>query len=294
MRPRRRAGRSILAITAALLLLVGLLTVLGPRGLHPDRFTRCVTPLALRGDLTSSADKRELAQMLVGSAEHSDLYWEGQAGYLEYNVEGNEEFNRGYTGGIIGFTSKTASMLEVVRRYAALQREDNPLAPFLPALEAANGTSSIEGLGTAYEEAWRAAADDPAFLLAQLTLAEDWYLEPALDQAGQDGVGAFGQYAYYDAMIHHGSSGFATIREAAGGTATVPSKGGDETAWLQAFLDARETYMLTEVSPQTATRVTTAQQGLLDAGELDLDPPLDYVMYGDHYRLELAPLCRWW
>lgn len=294
MRRRRRTGRTILAITAALLLLVGLITALSPRGLHPDRFTRCVSPLTLRGDLTSSADKRELAQMLVGSAEHSNLYWEAQAAFLQYNVEGNEEFNRGYTGGIIGFTSKTASMLEVVRRYAALQRQDNPLAPFLPALEAANGTPSKEGLGPAFEEAWREAADDPAFLLAQLTVAEDWYLEPALDQAGKDGVGAFGQYAYYDAMIHHGSTAFTGIREAAGRAATVPSAGGDETAWLQAFLDAREAYMLLEVSPKTATRVTTAQQGLLDAGELGLDPPLDYVMYGDHYRVELSPLCHWW
>lgn len=66
-------------------------------------------------------------------------------------------------------------------------------------------------------------------------------------------------------MIHRGSSCFATIREAAGGTATVPAKGGDESAWLQSFLDA---------------------------GELDLDPPLEYVMYGDRYRP--APLCRWW
>ncbi|MPM48221.1 hypothetical protein SDC9_94945 [bioreactor metagenome] len=49
--------------------------------------------------------------------------------------------------------------------------------------------------------------------------------------------------------------------------------------------------MLQEVSSGTATRVSTAQRGLLAAGELDLRAPLAWDIYGDHFRLEVSPLC---
>lgn len=294
MRAAGAAGRAVGATAVAALLLLALVavTTLQPRWVRGDEFVRCVSPSALWGDLGSNPAKREVAQMLVGSAENSSLYWEDQVGYLEYNVEHNDAWNRGYTGGIIGFTSRTSSMAEVVRRYVAARPEDNPLAAFLPALEAVDGTSSTAGLGAPYEQAWRAAAEDSQFLQAQLDVARDWYLGPALELADADELGAFGQFAYYDAMVQHGDSGVATIRADALRTASPPSQGGDEEQWLQAFLDAREQFMTKEVSPATATRVTTAQQGLLDAGELDLRAPLEWDIYGDHFRIDVAPFCR--
>lgn len=270
------------------------ITLLGLYGPRTSEFVRCVAPTGLTGDLHSSQGMRNIAQMLVGSAENSSLYWEEHAGYLKYNVEGNEKWNRGYTGGIIGFTSRTSSMLELVKRYDALQPR-NRLSPFLPALDAVNGTSSIEGLGPDFEEAWSASANDPLFLQAQVGLATDWYLNPALKQASADGVGAFGQFAYYDAMIQHGASGFEAILEDTHQTNVLPpSDGGDETTWLQAWLYARESYMTQEVSEITATRVTTAQQGLLDAGNLELRTPLAWEVYGDQFRIQVAPFCRLW
>lgn len=290
----RMTGRKIAAgVVAGLIVVLGAVTAIGLNGPRTSQFVRCVAPTALYGDLHSSAGMRDLAQMLVGSAENSSLYWEDQVGFLHYNVEGSEEWNRGYTGGIIGFTSRTASMLELVRRYDALQ-PGNPLSPFLPALESVNGTASIEGLGPDFELAWDAAASDPVFLKAQVGLATDWYLNPALEQAAADGIGAFGQFAYYDAMIQHGSGGFETIRTAALLTALPPADGGDETAWLQAWLDSRESYMTQEVSDITATRVTTAQQGLLDAGELELRAPLAWEIYGDRFNIQVAPFCSLW
>lgn len=290
-RGRRTRRRVIASAVALLLVALGAFILVQPRLVRHSQFVRCVSPLALRGDLDSNPDKLMVAQMMVSSAENSSLYWEDQVGFLHYNVEGSDRWNRGYTGGIIGFTSKTASMLELVRRYVAVKPDNNPLAPFLPALEAVNGTSSITGLGPAYEQAWKASADDPVFLDTQLQLAHEWYLRPALKQANQDRLRAFGQFAYYDATIQHGESGFAAIREAARRRASPPSDGGDEKAWLQAFLTAREEYMLREVSTITATRVTTAQQGLLDAGELDLRAPLAWDIYGDHFRIRVAPFC---
>ena len=54
--------------------------------------------------------------------------WRAECGYIEDIHDG-----RGYTGGIIGFTSATGDMLDVVRIYARAL-PGNPLAPFLPAL----------------------------------------------------------------------------------------------------------------------------------------------------------------
>src|SRR5580704_2328751 len=76
--------------------------------------------------------KKEIAMQLVSAAENSSLDWKAQYAYIEYNVEHNAEENRGYTAGIIGFTSRTHDMLELVEHYQTL-KPSNPLTPFLPA-----------------------------------------------------------------------------------------------------------------------------------------------------------------
>ncbi|QGF24975.1 chitosanase [Raineyella fluvialis] len=290
----RRAGRLLrrgVALLVLLLIVLSALISLEPRLPRHSAFVRCVSPLALNGDLRSNPRKQEVAQMMVGSAENSSVYWEDQVGFIQYNVEGNDQWNRGYTGGIIGFTSKTHSMAELVRRYVAAQPHDNALAPFLPALEAVDGTSSAQGLGPDYVEAWKAAAADPVFRDAQWRLAHEWYLAPALQSAEADGLRSLGQFAYYDAMVQHGSGGFAIIHADALQRATPPSRGGDEATWLDAWFSAREAYLAREVSASTATRVSTAQRGLLAAGKLRLRAPLTWDVYGDHYRIEVAPFC---
>lgn len=287
---RRANGRLIAATLALILMALGAITLFQPKLVASSPYVRCVSPAAMRGDLNTNPSKKMVAQMMVSAAENSSLRWEEQVGYLEYNVEGSTKWNRGYTGGIIGFTSRTSDMLELVRRYDAAE-PDNPLTPFLPALEKVNGTSSKSGLGAAFEQAWTSAANDPAFIDAQDELAREWYLTPALEQANEDGLRSLGQFAYYDAMVQHGSSGFATIHRAAAKDATPPSKGGQEEEWLDAFFTAREEYMSQEVSDVTMTRVTTAQRGLLRAGELDLRAPLAWDVYGDHFRIEVAPFC---
>ena len=77
---------------------------------------------------------------LVSTAENSSTDWKAQYSYIEDIDDG-----RGYTAGIIGFCSGTGDMLELVQAYTATE-PGNPLAPYLPALEAVNGTDSHEGL----------------------------------------------------------------------------------------------------------------------------------------------------
>lgn len=70
--------------------------------------------------------------------------------------------------------------------------------------------------------------------------------------------------------------------------APPPSDGGDETTYLRAFLDARREVMLLEEAHEETDRIDTAQLVFLDAGNLGLDPPLDWTVYGDRYHIGVA------
>ncbi|MEU0696432.1 chitosanase [Streptomyces niveus] len=232
--------------------------------------------------------KKEIAMKLVSSAENSSLDWRAQYRYIEDIGDG-----RGYTAGIVGFCTGCGDLLKVVERYAAARPDGNVLEPFLPALRAVRGGDSHDGLGAAFTTAWqRAADDDPVFRKTQNDERDRIYFDPAVDAARADGLGALGQFVYYDAYVMHGfgdargSVGFRTIREQALKKAGSPAKGGDETAYLNAFLDARVAAMGREPSHSDTSRVETAQRVFLDAGNLDLDPPLKWKVYGDSYRID--------
>jgi len=226
---------------------------------------------------------------LVSAAENSSLDWKAQYGYIEYNVEHNAEENRGYTAGIIGFTSRTHDMLELVRLYAKAA-PDSALVKFLPTLERVDGSSSRKGLGKAFEKAWKEAADDPKFREAQDHERDRVYFDPAVDQAQADGLHELGQFIYYDAIVMHGggddANSFGGIRAAALKIARPPSQGGDEAAYLNAFLDCRRMAMLAEKGHQDTTRVDTMQRKFLREGNLSLKPPLEFKVYGDDYKIE--------
>ncbi|WP_329552130.1 chitosanase [Streptomyces sp. NBC_00696] len=227
--------------------------------------------------------KKDLAMRLVSSAENSSLDWEAQYAYLEDIGDG-----RGYTGGIIGFCSGTSDMLALVELYT--QRvPGNVLAGYLPALVAVNGTESHRGLDPGFPEAWRQAATTAAFRQAQRDERDRGYFDPAVARAKKDGVGTLGQFVYYDAMVMHGPGtdplSFGGIRDRAREHAATPAEGGDETTYLNAFLDARVRAMRQEEAHSDVTRVETAQRVFLGEGNLDLDPPLNWQVYGDSYEI---------
>ncbi|KNB53280.1 chitosanase [Streptomyces caatingaensis] len=227
---------------------------------------------------------KDIAMRLVCSAENSSLEWRRFFAYIEPYDDG-----RGYTGGIIGFTSRTGDMLELVENYTRA-RPGNPLAAFLPALRRAKGSDSHAGLGKPFEEAWREAARDTAFQQAQEDLRDRMYFDPAFQQAKADGLRALGQFVYYDAIVMHGPGGdedsFGGIRKSALAKARPPSRGGDERAYLNAFLDARKKVMKKEEAHSDTSRVDTAQRVFLDNGNFDLRPPLKWKVYGDSYRID--------
>lgn len=230
--------------------------------------------------------KKDIAMQLVSSAENSTLDWKAQYGYIEDIGDG-----RGYTGGIIGFCSGTGDMLRVVERYAE-SRPGNALERFLPALRKVKGSDAHTGLGSPFTRAWAEAAGDTRFREAQDAERDASYFDPAVRRAKQDGLGTLGQFVYYDAYVMHGeadadgTTGFRTIRSQALDAARTPADGGDETAYLDAFLDARVDAIREEPSHSDTSRVETAQRVFLDRGNLDLDPPLAWKVYGDSYEIK--------
>lgn len=243
-------------------------------------------------DLTDPR-KKETAMILVSTAENSSMDWRAQYGYIEYNVEGNAAENRGYTGGIIGFTSKTHDMLELVQYYQTIA-PGNVLAKYIPALQKVDGTSSSTGLGAAFIADWKTAAKDAKFQQAQTHEQDRVYFTPAVSQAKADGLHALGQFDYYDAMVVHGPGSdalsFGGIRAAAMKKAKTPAQGGDEKTYLAAWQVARKAAMTAEEGHSDVTRIDTLEATFLNAGNLNLNVPLSWKVYGDSYSLSAAQL----
>ncbi|WP_405525090.1 chitosanase [Streptomyces canus] len=227
--------------------------------------------------------KKEIAMKLVSSAENSSLDWKAQYKYIEDIGDG-----RGYTAGIIGFCSGTGDMLDLVELYAD-RKPGNVLARYLPALRRVDGTDSHDGLDPNFPDDWRKAARDTAFQQAQNDERDRVYFNPAVRQGKADGLRVLGQFAYYDAIVMHGDGGDATsfsgIRRRALRQAKPPAQGGDETTYLNAFLDARVWAMKQEEAHSDTSRVDTAQRVFLRQGNLDLNPPLDWKVYGDSFHI---------
>ncbi|MFI0514952.1 chitosanase [Streptomyces sp. WSLK1-5] len=227
--------------------------------------------------------KKEIAMKLVSSAENSSLDWKAQYRYIEDIGDG-----RGYTAGIIGFCSGTGDMLDLVQLYAD-RKPGNVLAGYLPALRRVDGTDSHDGLDPSFPDDWRKAARDTAFQQAQNDERDRVYFNPAVRQGKADGLRVLGQFAYYDAIVMHGDGGdatsFSSIRRRALRQAAPPAQGGDETTYLNAFLDARVWAMKQEEAHSDTSRVDTAQRVFLRQGNLDLNPPLDWKVYGDSYHI---------
>lgn len=227
--------------------------------------------------------KKEIAMKIVSSAENSSLDWKAQYKYIEDIDDG-----RGYTAGIIGFCSGTGDMLDLVEYYTQV-KPGNVLAKYLPALRRVDGSDSHAGLDPNFTKDWAKAAQDAEFRKAQDRERDRVYFNPSVRQGKSDGIGVLGQFIYYDAIVMHGdgtdSTSFRNIRKRALSKAKPPSQGGNETAYLNAFLDARVWAMKQEEAHSDTSRVDTAQRVFLKKGNLNLNTPLDWKVYGDPFHI---------
>jgi chitosanase len=79
---------------------------------------------------------------------------------------------------------------------------------------------------------------------------------------------------------------FGGIRDRAREHAATPAEGGDETTYLNAFLDARRAVMKHQRKHHDTSRIDTEQRVFVREGNLDLDPPLVWHVYGDRYEID--------
>jgi chitosanase len=274
----------VLASIALVVLSAGVLAVANRLSPENSSTVEAPNPSDPRLSLTVDAERKQRAAQITSTFENSTLE-------LQYDYVENIRDGRGLTAGRAGFTSGTGDLLLVVRRYTEA-KPSNGLAPYIPALEAVNGTDSVRGLG-GFADAWAEAAEDPDFRDLQDQVVDELYFFPAMAMAADLGIKTpLGQMIMWDTMIQHGAGGDngtrAIIEETQEHLGPI---GQDEPAWLDAFLDARLRHLLDmyrgtaeDADVSSASRVE-ALRSLLQAPNLALEPPLTWEVYGDRFEL---------
>jgi chitosanase len=212
---------------------------------------------------------------------------------IQYAYVEDLDDGRGYTAGRAGFCTACGDLLTVVKTYTA-QVPDNPLARYLPTLTklAASSDDSTEGL-SGFENAWRAAAEDPVFRQVQDQVTDTLYYAPARKIAQDNGVrSALGLAILVDTAVEQGTDtdpdGLpAMVTKTNAAVSGTPADGVDETTWLRGFLAVRRATLehpsssdTTNVWKESVGRVD-ALAALLDAGNLDLETPFTINPWGD-------------
>jgi chitosanase len=153
------------------------------------------------------------------------------------------------------------------------------LKQFLPKL-AANETSKLDPKNI---PSWakyligvlKEAGKDPVMQAAQDSIFDSCYWTPAVGHSAAIGLTtALGHLVVYDTCIHSGPGGVAVIR--ARFPEASPSNGGDEKAWVTAYIYARRAWLAGKSNP--LVQKTVYRQDVLieivKSGNWDLKTPL--------------------
>ena len=234
----------------------------------------------------------EMAYEMVSTAENSTLDWNALANYTYIEDIGD---GRGYTGGIIGFTSGPGDMLTLIQYYTQIA-PGNILAKYINALQQVTNsaesqwtTKSHQLLDPNFVPDWRnAATNDPKFRQAQRDEKDRVYWQPAFNQALSDGVGGLGLALLYDILVNHGpgtdSQSFGGIVAAAQAAAPPPSRGGNEKNYLQQLLNKRVAVLQAWGDYQTDGR-QNIYQPQITASNLTLTGNVSWSVYGDPFTI---------
>ncbi len=239
--------------------------------------------------------KKQIFLELLGSAENSSLSWDSNYSYCQNIHDG-----RGYTTGFSGFTTDSAGatladgagVLGVLRQYDVLAGA-NSMTKYEAVLPTAN-TGTIDAVGTFCAD-WAAAAADARFQRAEMWDFDVTQFDAAVALAKADGVGITGQALFNDDANLNGYGGTPSLQNdeaCARAAATPPSQGGNEIAFLDAFLTCYSQSINgdpTHASDGSIGRVTTMYKPIVDSGNLDLHTPLSWSMYGQAFSISVDP-----
>lgn len=249
---------------------------------------------------------QEMSYQLTSTAENSTLDWTTAYDYIE-----DIDDDRGYTAGLVGFTSATGDMLQLIQQYAVEKPSGNTLSPYITGLQncvavgfgpgASNAAAT--NLGQPFIDAWIAAANsDPIFRKVQRDFRKSMYWDDALTQALADGVPPLGMAIYYDVLVNHGpgndSESFGGILSYVRTNFTKPSSGGNVTTWLNAITDRRNTILQGWGDDQATDGRVFFHRLLINGGTVDgatqapnlnLTTPFKFTCYGDLFTVSSRP-----
>lgn len=244
---------------------------------------------------------KELALALTATAENSTTRWRDTYGYIELDVEDVDAQKRGYTAGIVGWTTSTGDLLELVRRYDAAHPRTR-LARWLPRLRRIMAEPVYTRrkdlarrlLGPAFVADWRAEARTPAFRAMQRAERDRVYWMPAYRQAVADRVGPLGLAILYDISVNHGPG---TDRDSFGGivalaraSARPPSRGGSERAYLEQLVTRRDAALVRWGDREARVDGRVAMHRALLRSNPGLRLPIRWSVYGDDFTLTSWPV----
>ena len=177
-------------------------------------------------------------------------------------------------------TDRAGSLDKIVKRYISEGGKLGPkLVPFIPRL-AANETTlikpdAIPAWGQELIGLLREAGADPVMRAAQDSVFDEDYWNPAVKHAQDAGLKtALGYAVIYDTCIHSGPGRVKTHRAAF--PQKSPANGGEERAWVQAYVATRKAWLLDSPNPlvqKTIYRMEAFEE-LIRQGNWSLTTPL--------------------
>ena len=178
-------------------------------------------------------------------------------------------------------TDKSGSLDLVVKKYIELGgAQASALQPFLPYLAANKSTAEKPGGPYTAEtqsliNILKTAGQDPIMHQAQDHVFDQNYFMPAVNHAKDAGLTtALGLLVMYDTCIHSGPGRVGTHRAAF--PEKSPKNGGDERAWVRAYVGARKAWLLGNSNPlvqRTVYRMEAFEKLMAD-GNWDLVVPV--------------------
>jgi len=172
---------------------------------------------------------------------------------LQYDYIEHIDDQHGYTAGIVGYTSATGDMLEVIEKYTQI-KSNNILRKYIPELERLNDIyiennyelseegANVDNLQGLVDD-WKIATEDSRFKKLQDDERDRMYYYPALSLANRYEIKyPLTLLTIYDAVIQHGVDGVKDIIKKI--NLQSPRESGDEIAWLKAFNTQRYNVMM--------------------------------------------------
>jgi len=248
----------------------------------------------------SSQDNNESSIFTIDQQKTADQIisiFENNTPIIQYDYAENLSDGRGITAGRAGFTSATADMLEVIKRYTEIV-PNNSLSTYLSRLEelATDEDDSVVGL-EGLEESWKESANDAIFRNVQDEILNEWYFDPAVIQAQLLGVKLpLTLLNLYDAIIQHGEGDDMDglpemIKQTTLNVGGTIKDGIDEKVWLNEFMTIRHAILENPNNQETqeewsesVNRVDTLRE-LYNNGKFYLELPMVIDTWDTVYTL---------